>query len=35
MISAITWRRAIYMLYVLAAVAVLLYTIGAPATEGH
>lgn len=30
MTQAITWRRAIYALYVLAAIAVLLYTIGAP-----
>jgi hypothetical protein len=35
MTQAITWQRMIYALYILAAIALLLYTIGAPATDGH
>lgn len=30
MTQAITWQRATYALYILTAIAVLLYTIGAP-----
>ena len=30
MTQAITWQRAVYVLYFLAAIALLLYTIGAP-----
>lgn len=34
MTHVITWRRALLALYVLAAIALLLYTVGAPMTEG-
>lgn len=35
MTHAITKQRAMYALYILAAIAILLYTIGAPASEGN
>lgn len=31
MTYAITWRRALFAIYVIASIATLLYTIGAPA----
>jgi len=31
----VNWTRVVLVLYALAALATLLYTIGAPATEGH
>jgi hypothetical protein len=34
MTLAITWRRAAYAMFTLASLALLLYTIGAPFTEG-
>lgn len=34
MTLAIIWRRAAYALLTLASLALLLYTIGAPVTEG-
>jgi hypothetical protein len=34
MTLAITWRRAVYVMLTLASLALLLYTIGAPYTEG-
>ena len=34
MTHAITWRQALLVLGVLAATALLLYTIGAPITQG-
>jgi hypothetical protein len=34
MTRSITWRRATYALLTLASLATLLYTIGAPMTEG-
>ena len=34
MTLANTWRRAAYALFALASLALLLYTVGAPMTEG-
>jgi hypothetical protein len=35
MTNTINWRRALLAIYLIASIATLLYTIGAPATEGH
>ncbi|HEX6526466.1 MAG TPA: hypothetical protein VF070_41590 [Streptosporangiaceae bacterium] len=35
MTHTITWQRTMYALYIIAAIALLLYTIGAPASAGN
>lgn len=35
MTTTINWRRILFAVYLLASIATLLYTIGAPSTEGN